>query len=89
MEADYTPTALRVMAQTAPGADFQFDILDDGVSILNRTAKLPKGATADDAAEEFPGIGAGTIAEGSLVTLNVSNLGGAYGITIQLELTAD
>ena len=88
MDADYTPTALRIMAKRAPDAGrLSFDIKDDGVSILSRRAGLAKGDVLEDDAEEFP-LNPRTIEEGSLVTLDVTSMG-ASGITIQLELTAD
>ena len=86
VEKDYTPSALRVMLKrTADAADFQFDILDDGVSIMNSLrGRVRKGDASDPDADNFP-FGGGRIVEGSLVSLNLTP-SGAKGITVQLEL---
>ena len=89
MERDYTPTALRLLARQAPdGGPLIVNLKDDGVSILARTSRLEKGDEADPDAEVFP-LNPGTIAEGSVVTLDIVSSGGAKGITVQLELDAD
>lgn len=86
-DQDYTPVALRVMAKRVPdAADLTFDIKDDGVSILSRLSRLVKGTATEDAADQFP-LNPPLIAEGSLITLDVTS-SGAKGITIQLELEA-
>ena len=90
MDQSYTPTALRVLAKRAPdkSGGMTIDILDDGVTILSRSARLFKGDTSDPDAEEFPRNPA-SIEEGSVVTLSVTPGSGAHGITVHLELTAD
>lgn len=88
MEQDYTPVALRVMAKRSPdGGALTVDIKDDGVSILERKARLEKGDKTEADAEELA-LNPVTIKEGSLVTLDVTTKG-ASGITVQLELNAD
>ncbi len=87
-DRDYTPIAVRVLARRAPdAAALTFSIKDDGVSIFSRTGRMEKGNTQEDDAEEFP-KNPPTIAEGSIVTLDVSP-NGAKGITVHLELKAD
>ena len=88
MDRDYTPVAVRVLARRVPdAAALTFSINDDGVSIFARTPRLEKGDTQEDDAEEFP-KNPGTIAEGSIVTLDVTP-NGAKGISVHLELAAD
>ena len=88
MDKDYTPVALRIVARRVPDAgNLTFDVKDDGVSILTQRALLAKGDRSDEDAEQFP-LNPATIAEGSLVTLDVTSMG-AHGISIHLELDAD
>lgn len=87
MDRDYTPAAVRVLARRAPdAAALTFTIKDDGVSIFSRTPRMEKGDTQEDDAEEFP-KNPPTIAEGSIVTLDVTP-NGAKGISVHLELLA-
>lgn len=86
-DQDYTPVALRVMVKRSPDAGaLTCDIKDDGVTILRRRARLEKGDVSEPDAEEFP-TNPAQIAEGSLITLDVTS-SGASGITVQLELDA-
>ena len=89
LERDYTPLALRILARRTPDAGpITVDILDDGVSILADASRLEKGDTAEPDADAFP-LNPGTIAAGSVVTLDITSSGGAHGITVQLELEAE
>lgn len=90
MDQSFTPTALRVLAKRAPdkAGGMTIDILDDGVTILSRSARLSEGDASEPDAEEFPRNPA-SIEEGSVVTLNITPGSGASGITVHLELTAD
>ena len=87
IDRDYTPVAVRVLARRVPDAGaLTFTIRDDGVSIFARTARLEKGDTQEDDAEEFP-KNPPTILEGSIVTLDVTP-SGAKGLSFHLELEA-
>ena len=49
IEADYTPVAVRIHAETAPTRDAKVDIFDDGVSIFqNRTPTVINRTTGRD-----------------------------------------
>ena len=90
MDQDYTPTALRVLTKRAPDASagLVLDIKDDGASIFSRVVRVEAGDSQEPDAEEFP-RNPGSIAEGSVVTLNITPGSGASGITVHLELSAD
>ena len=88
MDRHYTPMAVRVLARRAPdAAALTFTIKDDGASIFSRTARMEKGDTQEMEAEEFP-KNPPTIAEGSIVTLDVTP-SGAKGISVHFELKAN
>jgi len=85
MDADYVPSAIRVLARrVADAGNLTFDIKDDGVTILARRGALVKGDASEPDAEEFPHNPA-TILADSVVTLDVTP-SGAKGITVHLEL---
>lgn len=102
MDADYEKVALRVYADTAPVTDdLAVDIQADGVSIFNNlptntfttlghritipttTPILNKGENEETEIQDLNGE---LIPNSSWVTLVLSELQGAKGITIQLEL---
>ena len=89
MDRDYQPRVVRVHAKRAPGVDMEFDIRDDGASIMGSPLPvLHKGDTLEDVAQDFVvSTGAQTVARYSLVTLHLTS-GGTSGITVQLELVA-
>lgn len=85
-DKDYSPGACRLHARGAPAQELKVDIQDDGVSIFTGNyAVLNKGGNLEENAEDYP-TPHPFIAEGSVITFHVINLGGADGITCELEL---
>jgi hypothetical protein len=89
MEQDYIPLHVRIYArEPAVSGDVEIDIKDDGVSIFETSCFLGESDHETEMAEDF--LEELTIEQGSWVSFDVKKLGGAHGITVQLELdTAD
>lgn len=100
-ETDYEPVGLRIFAEDpSVDGDIELDIKADGVSIManlatlsyttqgfrintvSKTVVLLKGDAEETDAADF----GNDIPEGSWISCEVSNLRGASGVTIQLEL---
>ena len=90
MDRDYSAQVVRIHAKRAPGVDLEFDIRDDGVSIMGGDLPvLPIGETLKDVAQDFIiAEDSNTILKDSIVTLHLTS-GGTSGITVQLELLSE
>ncbi len=103
MESEYTPTAVRIYAETAPTVDdAEFEILDDGVSIMNDHQYSYSTYAANTAVytgvytihlpinstvdEMAEDFREEVIAAGSWVTCQIRQDGGGKNFTIQMEL---
>lgn len=93
LDQSYTPNSVRVHAKRAPGYDsLRVDIKADGISIFPAAIRagvagvpsVQKGSQLEDHWDSF--ADAPTLAEFTVVTLDVLDSGGASGITVTLEL---
>ncbi len=88
LDKDYEPVAVRIYARTAPnGGDLQIDIKDDGVSIFENYGLLTRGNKSTDWGEDFDlNSEKMLMAQGSWITLDIPESGGAGDISVSLEL---
>lgn len=90
LENNYSlPAEVRVYAGKSPDStDLQIDIKDDGVSLFTNLPTLQKGANGLDWWEDF-NDDLTLMAKYSLITLDITQSGGAKKITVQLELNKE
>lgn len=86
----YRPIQVYAYAKVAPDAGhMEFDILDDGTSIFTSgSVVLPEGQNSEDLADDF-GDNAEEIAQGSIISCNLTAPNGAKGVTIVLVAMAE
>jgi hypothetical protein len=72
IEQDYSPTALRIHTEVAPGGDLQVNIFDDGVSILRSSTTMLTNIKLEDPYIEF-GTPTGTFRTSETITGGTSS----------------
>ena len=85
MERDYIPLHVRIYSRIAPvKGDLEVDIKDDGETIFGDYAILGQGENGTAMAEDF--LTDIVLEEGSWVSLDIVDTGGANEFTVHLEL---